>query len=435
MLKRNKPILNLILPEKMSNAYLKNGTLFTTSLLFASLSFFSMHAHAQNYNDPEIKAKAARIHAAALTLDTHGDLPNFMVNRPDFDISKEHDPYKTGSRIDLPRMKKGGLDAMFFAVYLGQGPRTAEGYADAKKRALAQFELIHGITKKHADLAGLATTPEDAYRLEKEGKRALFIGVENGWTIGKDLSLLQTYYDLGARYMTLTHTRNNDICDSSTDEREHGGLTPFGIEVVKEMNRIGMLVDVSHISDESFYDCLKYSKAPIVATHSSARALFDHPRNLTDEMIKDLAAKGGVIQMNMLGSYLKSQSKERLDALAKLRESYPNTRELTEEQRASRAKELEEINKNHPEEPATLQLVVDHIDHIVKLVGVDHVGIGPDLDGGGGVQGMYDVSEMGNITYELVKRGYSEEAIHKIWSGNFFRVMKEAQRVAATLKN
>jgi len=288
--------------------------------------------------------------------------------------------------------------------------------------------------EKHPDLAGLATTPEDAYALEKEGKRAIFIGVENGWTIGKDLSLLQTYYDLGARYLTLTHTRNNDICDSSTDQPEHRGLTPFGIEVVKEMNRIGMIIDVSHISDESFYDCLKYSKTPIVATHSSARALFDHPRNLTDQMIKDLAAKGGVVQMNMLGSYLKSQPAARVEALAALREKYPNMRDLSEEQRAERAKEMQEINRKFPEEPATLQLVMDHIDHIVQLVGVDHVGIGPDLDGGGGVKGMYDVSEAGNITYELVKRGYSEEDIKKIWSGNFFRVMKEAQRVAGTFQ-
>src|SRR5690554_7477722 len=165
-------------------------------------------ASAQTYDDPEIKAKAARIHEAALTLDTHGDLPNFMISRPDFDISKSHDPYVTGSRIDLPRMKQGGLDAMLLAVYLGQDPPTPDGYADAKTRAMAQFDLIHGIVEKHPDLAGLATTPEDAYALEKEGKRAIFIGVENGWTIGKDLSLLQTYYDLGARYLTLTHTRN-----------------------------------------------------------------------------------------------------------------------------------------------------------------------------------------------------------------------------------
>ncbi len=405
-----------------------NKSTSSSVLFLLILSVFSLSA--QTYDDPEIKAKANKIHAEALTLDSHGDLPNFMISRPDFDISQEHDARTTGSRIDLPRMKKGGLDAMFFAVYLGQGPRTLEGYADAKKRAKALFDLVHKIVADHSDLAGLATTPEDAYALEKEGKRAIFIGVENGWTIGKDISLLKTYYDLGARYMTLSHTRNNDICDSSTDSVEHHGLSDFGVEVVKEMNRLGMIVDVSHISDDSFWDCIKYSAAPIVATHSSARALYDHPRNLSDEMIKALAAKGGVIQMNMLSGYLKDSNPERAKAMQTLREKYPRGVELTEAQEAERMKAFQELNERYPEELATLQLVVDHIDHIVKLVGVDYVGIGPDLDGGGGVTDMYDVSEMGNITYELVKRGYSEEDIKKIWSGNFFRVMKEADKVA-----
>ncbi len=405
----------------------------TPSLTLCAFALSISPTFSQTYDDPAIKAKADRIHADALTLDTHGDLPNFMISRPDFDISKEHDARATGSRIDLPRMKKGGLDAMFFAVYLGQGPRTPEGNADAKVRAKALFDLVYKIVEDHPDLAGLAMTPEDAYALEKEGKRAIFIGVENGWAIGKDLTLLKTYYDLGARYMTLSHTRNNDICDSSTDEEEHGGLSDFGVEVVKEMNRLGMIVDVSHISDGAFWDCIKHSEAPIVATHSSARALYDHPRNLSDEMIKALAAKGGVVQMNMLSSYLKAGNPERAKAMQFLREKYPRGAELTEAQEAARAADFQELNTRFPEELATLQLVVDHIDHIVKLVGVDYVGIGPDLDGGGGVTGMYDVSEMGNITYELVKRGYSEEDIKKIWSGNFFRVMREADQVAKRL--
>lgn len=419
--------------RNQGNISSKKKYFYSKLALVAIPAFMCFQAAAQTYDDPVIKAKADRIHEAALTLDTHADLPLLMVSRPDFDVSKAHDPYTTGSRVDLPRMKQGGLDAIFLAVYVGQGPRTNEGYEDAKKRAREQFDVIHGIVKKHPDLAGLATTAEDAYALEKQGKRALFIGVENGYTIGKDLSLLQTYYDLGARYMTLSHSRNNDICDSSTDPEgeEHGGLTPFGIQVVEEMNRIGMLVDVSHISDAAFYDCLKYSKAPIVATHSSARALYDHARNLTDQMIIDLAAKGGVVQMNMLGSYLKSMDPNRRQALTELRQKY--TGDLSPAQQAARDKEMQEINKKFPDDPATLQIVMDHIEHIIKLVGVDYVGIGPDLDGGGGVKDMYDVSEVGNITYELVKRGYSEEDIKKIWSGNFFRVMKEAQRVAQSL--
>lgn len=407
-------------------------TSFTTPILAQSPS----QTLSQSYNDPSIKAKADRIHQAVFTLDTHGDLPYFMSSRPDFDISKAHDPYKTGSRIDLPRMKQGGLDAMFFAVYMGQGDRTPEGYERAKQGALDQFALIHRIVKDYPEMAGLATTPEEGLELKRQDRRAIFIGVENGWTIGKDLSLLQTYYDLGARYMTLSHTRNNDICDSSTDPAgyEHGGLSEFGIEVVREMNRIGLMIDVSHISDDAVYDCLKYSKAPIAATHSSARALFDHPRNLDDNLIRALAEKGGVVQMNMLDGYLKSQSPERQQALAELQRKYPHVSGLNDEQRAQRSKELEQINVSYPADPATLQLVMDHIDHIVQLVGVDHVGIGPDLDGGGGVVGMYDVSEAGNITYELVKRGYSETDIAKIWSGNFFRVMHEVARVADSMR-
>lgn len=417
----------------MKNIHVNKRLLTQLSLI--CLPFLATPVLGQTYNDPAIKAKADRIHEKALTLDTHGDLPNYMISRPNFDISATNDAYATGSRIDLPRMKKGGLDAIFVAVYLGQGPRDAAGYADAKKRALAQFDLVHNIAKKHPDLVGIATTAEDAYALEKQGKRAFFIGVENGWAIGKDLSLIKQYYDLGARYMTLSHTRNNDICDSSTDPAgyEHGGLSDFGKEVVAELNRIGMLVDVSHISDAAFYDCLKYSKAPIVATHSSARALYDHARNLSDQMIKDIAAKGGVVQMNMLSSYLIDRNPKRAAAMETLRVKYPNQNDLTEAQRAERAKDMEKINQEHPENFANLQMVMDHIDHIVKLVGVDHVGIGPDLDGGGGVKDMYDVSEMGNITYELVKRGYSEEDIYKIWSGNFFRVMKEAEKVAQSL--
>jgi len=407
-----------------------------SSTILGGIMLSAITVFSQTYNDPTIKVKADAIHAAALTLDTHCDLPMLLHGRPDFDVTEEHDPRTSGSKVDFPRIKKGGMDAMFFAVYLGQGARTPEGYADAKKRALELFDIVHKIAGDHPDLASMATTPEEAAALEKAGKFAVFTAVENGWAIGKDLSLLKTYYDRGARYMTLCHTSNNDICDSSTDPNgtEHGGLSAFGAEVVAEMNRLGMIVDVSHTSDETVWDCLEISKAPIVATHSSARALYDHPRNLTDEQIKAIAAKGGVIQMNMLSGYLKDSNPQRAKAMQLLREKYPRGRELTEGEQAERAKALKALNERYPEELASLQQVVDHIDHIVKLVGVDHVGIGPDLDGGGGVNGMFDVSEMGNITYELVKRGYTEEDIRKIWSGNFFRVMKDAERVASELR-
>lgn len=389
---------------------------------------------AQTYDDPAIKEKSAKIHASTFSLDTHADVPMLMVARPDFDISKEHDARRDRTKVDFPRMRKGGLDGIFFAVYVGQGPRTPEGNEEAKDKAKKQFDAIYNVLEKYGDQAGLATSPEEALALKAAGKLAIFIGVENGYTIGRDLSLLETYYNLGARYMTLSHSANNDICDSSTDRNgvEHRGLSDFGVEVVEEMNRLGMLVDVSHISDDAFYDCIKVSKAPIVATHSSARELFDHGRNLSDAMIKTLAAHGGVVQMNMLSGYLKASDPARSAAMRELRAKYAG--ELTAAQQEERTKAMEEFNRKFPEDPADLALVMDHIDHIVKLVGVDHVGIGPDFDGGGGVTNMFDVSEAGNVTYELVKRGYSEEDIEKIWSGNFFRVMKEAQAVAASLK-
>jgi membrane dipeptidase len=406
-----------------------------TALL--SMTFFwSPMSHAQKYDDPQILSKVAELHQKILTLDTHGDLPNYMVSRPTFDVSVYHDARKTGSRIDLPRMKEGGLDAIFLAVYLGQGPRTEAGYADAKKRAWQQVEIIQQMIQKNSHLVGLATSRESAWALKRQGKRAFFMGVENGWAIGKDLSMLQQFYDVGARYMTLSHTRNNDICDSSTDPAgyEHQGLSAFGKEVVAEMNRIGMLIDVSHISDQAVWDCLKISKAPIVATHSSASAVYKHARNLNDDLIKAIAASGGVIQMNMLSSYLKGADPKRTEAMNAFRAKYPSGATLTEAQQKQRTEELAALNAKYPEQLATLSMVMDHIDHIVKLVGVDHVGIGPDLDGGGGVTGMYDVSEMKNITYELVKRGYSDQDIAKIWSENFFRVMDKAQEVARALQ-
>lgn len=401
------------------------------------LSLASISSYGQTTYDEALRRKAQKIHEKALTIDTHGDVPTYMQSHTDFNIAEEHDAHETGSRIDFPRMKQGGLDAMFFAVYLGQGERSEKGYADAKEYALKLFDSIHQSVNDNPELAELATSPEDAYRIVKKGKRAVFIGIENGWPLGKDLSLLQTYYDLGARYITLAHSSNNDIADSSTDPDgpEHNGLSSFGEQVVAEMNKLGMMVDISHVSDSTFYDVIRLSKAPVIASHSSARALSDHPRNMTDDMIKALAKNGGVIQMNMLSGYLikPAPNPERDAAMKALREKYVDRSSLTEEEQKQRAAEFNEIRRKYPQELATLEQVVDHIDHIVQLVGINHVGIGADLDGGGGVKGMYDVSEMGNVTLELVKRGYSAKDIQKIWSGNLFRVMKDVEKVAAQL--
>ncbi|MBC8186322.1 membrane dipeptidase [candidate division KSB1 bacterium] len=387
-----------------------------------------------------LEKKAAKIHETVLTVDSHCDTPMRLV-RSDYDISQYHDPQKRRSgKVDLPRMKQGGLDAEFFAVFLGQGERTPEGYEEVRKQTSEIFDAIHKMCQDHSELVELALNPDDAYRIEKTGKRIAFIGIENGYPIGKDISYVKKYYDRGARYITLCHTRNNDICDSSTDRNgsEHNGLSDFGREVVAEMNRLGMMVDVSHISDDSFYDVIETSETPVIASHSCVRSICDSPRNLTDDMIKKLAKNGGVLQICFLSSYLKNieSNSEFEKALQELREKYGDWSEVKSDSiRKIMREEYYSIREKFPQEQATVQDVVDHIDYVVKLVGINYVGVGTDFDGGGGIDGCNEVSEMGNVTLELVKRGYTKEEIRKIWGGNIMRVFNEVIDAAGKVKD
>ena len=387
--------------------------------------------------EERLEQRAAAIHAEVLTLDSHVDTP-LMLQREGWDIGQRNDPRDRGGKLDFPRMEEGGLDAVFFAVFLGQGALTDEAYDVAHQRALAIFDDIHTAINANQDVAGLALTPDDASRLRAEGRRAVFIGNENGYPLGKDLSLLQTYYDLGSRYMGLSHSRHNQICDSSTDNNPppHDGLSEFGVEVVKELNRLGMMVDVSHISDKAFYDVLEVTKAPAIASHSNARAICDHPRNLYDDMLIALAKNGGVLQLCILSAYVKElePNPERQEAFAALREKWNNFQDLTDEEMDKARSEWWETNSKYPAPLATVSDLVDHVDHVVELIGIDHVGIGTDFDGGGDLEDCYDVSELGNITLELVRRGYSKEDIEKIWSGNFLRVFRETQDVARQME-
>ncbi len=383
--------------------------------------------HAQTNSDA-IKEKAAKIHAKALTIDTHADVPINMM-KEGFDVAIEHDYAKNGSQIDFPRMKKGGMDGMFFAVYLGQGKRSPEANADAKKKALAIFDKIHDAVKKNPDVAGIATTPADAYRLQKEGKRAVFIGMENGWPVDNDLANLKLYYDLGLRYITLSHSANNDIADSSTDPDgpEWNGLSPFGEKVVEEMNRLGMMVDISHVSDSTFYDVIKLTKVPVIASHSSCRALCDVPRNMTDDMIKTLAKNGGVIQINFVPGFVKKPSMQQELSMKALRLKLRQT-DLSADDKKALFEEMKANSKKYESDMPTIKDAVDHIEHVIKLTSVDHVGIGMDLDGGGRVIGLDDVSQIGVITEELVRRGYSAKDIEKIWGGNIMRVLAAVEK-------
>jgi membrane dipeptidase len=408
-----------------------------TYFVFSVILFGVLCTSCDKAMDEEDLAKKAReIHDKVLTIDTHADTPSRLL-RDDWKIGERHEPgERMSGKIDLPRMAEGGLDAEFFAAYVGQGPLTEEGYARAKERVHALIDAIHKMCDEYSDMVELATSPEDAYRLEKEGKRAAFIGIENGYAVGQDLSLVEEYYNKGVRYITLCHGGDNDICDSSGDRRnpEDNGMSEFGKRVVAECNRLGIMIDVSHISDRSFFDLLDVTESPVIASHSSVRALCDHNRNLSDEMLEALAQNGGVIQICFVSSFLKTPkpNPEREKALEELREKYGSRREIQDEELRQKVYQMyRDIYEKYPSEGAQLKDVVDHIDYVVELIGIDHVGIGTDFDGGGGVQGCNDVSEMPNITEELLRRGYSEQDIQKIWGGNLIRVFNNVIEVAA----
>ncbi len=396
-------------------------------------------------------AHARAIHSRVLTIDTHKDIPDNFA-------TPEADPKTMNSQVNLDKMKAGGYDMAFFAVYVGQGARTDSGDAVAKQRAMTKFNAIHRMAEQmYPSLIEIAYTPDDAIRIHNSGKLVAAIGIENGWVIGHDLSLIKKYYDLGARYMTLAHTSNNDICDSSTDPKgpEWHGLSPFGRQVVAEMNRVGMMVDVSHVSKECMMQATALSTSPVIGSHSSTTAVANVPRNMDDEMLAAIKKNGGVVQMVALGDYVKVQPPERQAAVTRVNEEFfgpapaggrgaggrggggrgggrggrgAQLAALSPERRAEYDRRMADIEKRWPS--ANVVDFVNHIDHAVKVAGIDHVGISSDFDGGGGIDGWRDASETFNVTLELVKRGYSEEDVRKLWGGNTLRVMGENQKRA-----
>jgi membrane dipeptidase len=395
--------------------------------LFCGLMSILMFAGCGN-KEKQLVRRADRIHSSILTVDTHCDTPLLLASS-DFDMGVRHED----GCVDFPRMKEGGLSSEFFAVFTAQGPRNDSSFNKVYQKALDIFAAIHKNVKKNSSVAELAYTAADAYRIKKSGKIAAFIGVENGYPIGKDISKVKEFFNLGARYITLSHTRNNDICDSSTDPTgaENNGLSHFGEEVVKEMNRLGMMVDVSHISDKSFYDVLKLSKAPVIASHSSCRALCENPRNIDDNMLLALKQNKGVIQICILSNYIKTpEPNPELEAKVKeLRQKYGDNDKLTDNLKNQMRSEYIAIRKKY-EKLATVKDAVDHIDHVVQVIGIDNVGIGTDFDGGGGIDGCRTAADMKNITIELLRRGYSKKDIEKIWGGNIMRVLQEVEKVA-----
>lgn len=388
-------------------------------------------------NTEKLAKKVQRIHAKCLTVDTHCDTPMQMI-KPGFNICDEHKAPQ--SRVDLPRMKSGGLDAMFFAAFTGQKPRTDENYSKAYSIANQMIDSLHSATSRNSEFATLALKAGDLADIEKTGKRAVYIGMENGFPLAKDISRVEEYYKKGVRYITLCHSYHNDICDSSSDAApaEHNGVSEFGKQVIAEMNRLGMMVDVSHASDKSFFDVLEFSKAPVIASHSSVRAVAKHNRNMSDEMIKKLAEKGGVIQICLLDDYIKESDTTSVKFM-RMKQVMKKYREgagkMTDIEREALSREWNEVEAMNPELLPTVKDMVDHIDHVKNLVGVDYVGIGSDFDGGGGLRDCADVSQFPNITRELLLRGYSEKEIRKIWGGNLLRVFNAVEKYAANSSN
>jgi membrane dipeptidase len=409
-------------------------------------------------SEEAIMQKARDIHERVITLDTHVDFSpaNFTDER--------NYTQRLDTQFNLPKMFEGGLDAVFFSIFVAQTREIQSpdafkpvGYEHAYKAAIEKFDAVQRLVEQYAPAQmEIALTSADVRRIHAMRKKAALMGVENGYPIGEEIGRVKEFYDRGARYMSLAHNGHNQLSDSHTGEREGwkwNGLSPLGRRVIVEMNRIGLMIDVSHPSKASMMQSLELSKAPVIASHSAVRALCDVSRNMDDEQLLALKKNDGVIQVVAYPTFVKTpkpNSPERASALAALRTKFnlpPSAAagqlgieraalaKLSSLERAEYEKKLAEIDKKHPGDPrATVKDFIDHIDYAVKLIGIDHVGIASDFEGGGGVTGWNDASETFNVTLELVRRGYTEEQIGKLWGGNLLRVMDEVQRIANELQ-
>ena len=424
--------------------------------LLASASLLFLSACATE-DAPETEAqlveRARGIHERVITLDTHDD-----INVANFTDEKNY-TMDIETQITLPKMREGGLDVAWLVVYTGQGDLTDEGYAAAYENAISKFDAIHWLTEEKApDQIGLALTSDDVRSLVAEGKLVAMIGVENAYPVGTDINNIKKFADLGARYMSLSHNGHSQLSDSNTGERDdvwlYNGLSDMGREAVAELNKWGIMIDLSHPSKESNMQVMELSRAPVIASHSAARAMNDVSRNMDDEQLMALKANGGVIQTVAFRSYVNSEKdaafREAVDAVraeiaAEMgielvesrrelfqmseadREAY---RERTAPVEAALAERMDDLGA----EPVNVSDFVDHIDYLVNLIGIEHVGISSDFDGGGGIDGWNDASETFNVTLELVRRGYTEEQIGMMWSGNLLRVLDDVQRIAAEIQ-
>lgn len=389
-------------------------------------------AHGRPHSTTE---SAAEIHESILVLDSHLDTPALLV-RPNFDIMARHDPIKDGSQVDYPRMQEGGLDGGFWVIFSRQGPVTPEGFQASRDTAILRAVAIQKMTAEHSDVFELATTPEDGPRIHAAGKRLVYLSIENAYPLGEDITLLKTFYDLGVRMVGPVHFANNQFGDSSTDPKgqQWQGLSPLGKELVAAANHLGMILDGSHAHDELVRQMMDLSKTPIVLSHSGAKSIFDHPRNVPDDILLKLAETGGVIQMNAFSSYLAKlpNNPERAKAFAALRAEAEAAGDMTPAQRAEFNARRLEINIQHPPALASFNEYMAHFLYVLNLIGPDHVGVSGDFDGGGGgVEDMYDIAAFPYLSARLLEEGYSKADLEKIWGGNLLRLLGNARDYAA----
>ena len=424
-------------------------------LCIVLLSISCKEQKEKTMSEEDLIAKAKDIHERVIALDTHCDI-NVNNFTDSINYTQELD-----NQVNLPKMKKGGLDVAWFIVYTGQDTLTDEGYAKAYENAISKFNAIHKLTNEIApDQIGMAVTSNEVRKLQAEGKKVAMIGIENGYPVGMDINRVKEFYDLGARYMSLAHNGHSQLSDSNTGESDnvwlHNGLSDFGKEVIAEMNKWGIMIDISHPSKEAIKQMIELSKAPVIASHSSARALSNHSRNLDDEQLGWVKENGGVVQTVAFKSYVNNEKNEARNEKSKDIQmqvadsmgikwitSRADFGKLTEEEQnafmENRSKVMEIVDakiEKIPDFPEKVNVsdFVDHIDYLVEKMGLEHVGISSDFDGGGGVEGWNDASETFNVTLELVKRGYTEEEIEKLWSGNLLRVLDEVGKVAQDIQ-
>jgi membrane dipeptidase len=386
-----------------------------------------------------VSPEAMAIHQRLMTLDTHLDTPALFDQPRGYDIAKRHSVYRDGSQVDLPRMNDGGLDGGFWAIYMPQGPLTPEGYARIRDTALIRSTSIHEMVAANPDKFEIALTAADAERIFRSGRKIVFLSMENSYELGDDITLIDTFFKLGVRMIGPVHNGNNQLADSANMQGQPAkwnGLSPMGKAFVKRANELGMVLDGSHSADTTLEQMIDLSATPLVMSHHGFDGMNEHPRNISDALARKLAAKGGVVQMNTLFlKTLPAPSAERTAGLKAISDKYGPADSVPDDKYEAYLDEMEALNKKHPSPKADFEDYMKQILYGIKLIGVDHIGLGgADWDGGGGLTGYQDITDMPKVTARLLKEGYSEADLAKLWSGNILRVVKAAEDHATSLK-